>query len=146
MAPKLQIDTTDLTKTQDICPEFPPSTTPEELKAEYNSLNAQITTKLATLKSKTDEVEAAFEAMLPLYDQMQAMLSQCGPFRQMMDTAKMPSWTLWFSDHQKQCPIAPSYKKVQRAIRARRGTPRICSCRRTPCRSRWRKFGLGSKL
>ena len=121
-APKAHVDTTDVTKTQDIRPEFPLITTPEELHAEFLDLNGQIATKLATLKSKTDEVEAAFEAMLPLYDQMQAMLSQRGPLRQMMDRAGMPSWTLWFSDHQKQCPVAPSYKKVQRSIRARRGT------------------------
>jgi hypothetical protein len=121
-APKAHVDTTDVTKTQDICPEFPLTTTPEELHAEFLDLNNQIANKLAGIKAKTDEVEAAFEAMLPLYDQMQAMLSQRGPLRQMMDTAGMPSWTLWFSDHQKECPIAPSYKKVQRAIRARRGT------------------------
>jgi hypothetical protein len=29
----------------------------------------------------------------------------------------MPSWTLWFDDHQKECPVAPSYKKVQRALK-----------------------------
>jgi hypothetical protein len=41
MAPRLQIDTTDVTKTQDICPEFPLSTTPEELNAEFLDLNSQ---------------------------------------------------------------------------------------------------------
>lgn len=113
---------TNPAQTQDSCPEFPIGTTADELKAEFNSLNTQIATKLATLKLKTEEVEAAFEAMLPLYDQMQAMLSQRGPMRKMMDTAGLPSWTCWFDDQQKQSPIAFSYKKVQRAIRKRRGT------------------------
>jgi hypothetical protein len=63
MTLKLQTHTTDLTKTQDICPEFALSTTAEELHAEFLDLNGRITTKLVTLKSKADEVNQAFEAI-----------------------------------------------------------------------------------
>jgi hypothetical protein len=122
MAPKPHVDTTDVTKTQDICPEFPLSTTPEELSGEFIDLNNQITAKLVTLKSKTDEVNQAFEAMLPELDRMNAMLSQRGPLRKLMDKAGMPSWTAWFADFEKRSPIPTSYKKVQRALRERRGT------------------------
>jgi hypothetical protein len=52
-APKAHVDTTDVTKTQDICPEFPLTTTPEELHAEFLDLNGQIATKLAALKARS---------------------------------------------------------------------------------------------
>jgi len=121
MAPKAHVVTTDVTTTQDICPEFPLSTTPEELHAEFDSLNAEIATKLATLKIRTEEVNQAFEAMLPELDRMQAMLSQRGPLRKLMDQAEMPSYMAWFADFEKRSPIPISYKKVQRALRERRG-------------------------
>lgn len=120
MTLNLQTDTTDVTKTQDICPEFPLSSTPEELHAEFLHLNSQINAKLVTIKSKADEVNQAFETMLPELDRMQAMLSQRGALRKLMDQAGLPSYMAWFAGFEKRSPIPISYKRVQRALKERR--------------------------
>ena len=61
--------------------------------------------------------------MLPLLDQMQAMLSQRGRLRKLMDTAGLPSWTEWFADFSNRMEEEVTIRTIQRKLRLYRGIP-----------------------
>ena len=86
----------DWQKTRDTCREFQAGVASVELRNKFDDLNNQINTKLHTNVASARKAKTDFDAMLPLLDQMQGMLSQRGRLRKLMNTAGLPSWTEWF--------------------------------------------------
>jgi hypothetical protein len=92
-----------------------------EIRQEYFDLDAKITAKLDIFTSKAADTKLAFDDLIPDLDIMQAMLSQRGRYRNLMDTLGLPTWTGWFKNFQKRCALDYSLKTVQRRLKERRG-------------------------
>jgi hypothetical protein len=89
-------------KTRDTCRELQAGVTPGEIRIKYDDLNKQINTKLRIYVASARKAKTDFDALLPELDRMQAMLSQRGRLRKLMDTAGLPTWTQWFGDFSKR--------------------------------------------
>ena len=110
-------------QTRDTCRELEPGVTPGELRAEFDDLNKQITTKLDIYVASARKAKIDFDALLPELDQMQAMLSQRGRLRPLMDTIGMPTWTEWFKQFRKRLGEDFTIRAIQRKLRQYRGLP-----------------------
>ena len=104
--------------TADKCPEL---LLAGEIQQEFFDLNAKITAKLDIFTSKAGDAKLAFDDLIPDLDIMQAMLSQRGRYRKLMDTLGLPTWTAWFKDFEKRCALEYSLKTVQRRLKEYRG-------------------------
>lgn len=83
-------------KTCDACCEL--ELTPGDVHAAYPELNGQITVKLDSYVEHALNAKDELEAMLPVVDHMQSMLSQCGSWCNLMTTLGLPTWSEWFED------------------------------------------------
>lgn len=109
--------------TDDSCRESEPSLTPGEVHAAYLDLNKQITAKLDTYVSQARKAKTDFDALMPLVDQMQAMLSQRGSVRRLMGTMGLPTWPEWFKKFRERLPEDITLRTIQRRLRAYRQIP-----------------------
>ena len=100
--------------TGDNCREF---TRPDEIHAAYLDLDKRIAVKLGDYVVKASKARDAFKEMFPLLQEMQAMLSQRGAKRDLMDTAGMPSWTAWFEDFKKRMQMDVTIRTIQRWLK-----------------------------
>jgi hypothetical protein len=112
-------------KTRDTCRELPMGVTPGEIRLKYDALNNQIKGKLRIYVASARKAKLEFDAMLPELDRMQAMLSQRGRLRKMMDTAGLPTWTEWFDDFSKRMDEDFTIRTIQRKLRLYRGIPDV---------------------
>jgi len=112
-------------KTRDTCRELPMGVTPGEIRFKYDALNNQINSKLRIYVASARKAKLDFDAMLPELDRMQAMLSQRGRLRKMMDTAGLPMWTEWFDDFSKRTDEDFTIRTIQRKLRLYRGIPDV---------------------
>lgn len=106
---------TELEQTRDTRREL--EITSGEVHAAYVDLNGRITVRLeiyvdSAIKAKTD-----FDALLPLLDEMQSMLSERGTKRKLTDTLGLPTWSAWFEDFRKRLPDDPTLRTIQRRLR-----------------------------
>ena len=76
-----------------------------EIQHEFLDLNAKITAKLDIFTSKASDAKRLFDDLIPELDLMQAMLSQRGRYRKLMNTLGLPSWTDWFKAFEKRCGL-----------------------------------------
>jgi hypothetical protein len=113
----------DWQKTRDTCREFQAGVASVELRNKFDDLNNQINSKLRIYVASARKAKTDFDAMLPLLDQMQAMLSQRGRLRKLMDTAGLPSWTAWFADFGNRMEEEVTIRTIQRKLRLYRGIP-----------------------
>jgi len=97
--------------------------TPGEVHAAYLELNGQITLKLDGYVERAVKAKDELEAMLPLVDQMQSMLSQRGSQRKLMTTLGLPTWSEWFEDFRKRLHEEITIRQIQRRLRAYREVP-----------------------
>lgn len=97
--------------------------TPGEVHAAYLELNGQITLKLDSYIEQAVKAKDELEAMLPLVDQMQSMLSQRGSQRKLMTTLGLPTWSEWFEDFRKRLHEKITIRQIQRRLRAYRDVP-----------------------
>lgn len=88
-----------------------------EIQQEFLDLHRKINSKLDIFNSKASEAKLLFDDLIPDLDLMQAMLSQRGRYRRLMDTIGLPSWTDWFKAFQKRCALDYSLKTVQRRLK-----------------------------
>jgi hypothetical protein len=113
--------------TGDTCRELNSSITPGELHAEYLDLNKQITVKVDAYVTQASKAKTDFDEMMPLVDRMQAMLSQRGSLRVLMDTVGLPTWTEWFEGFRERLHEEITIRSIQRKLKAYRGIPDICA-------------------
>lgn len=99
--------------TGDTCREFMAG----EIHAAYTDLDKQITVKLTDYVAKAGKARDAFKEMFPLLQEMQAMLSQRGAKRTLMDTVGMPTWTAWFADFKKRMQMDVTIRTIQRWLK-----------------------------
>jgi len=109
--------------TGDIRRELNTDITPGELNAEYLDLNKQITVKVDAYVAQASKAKIDFDDIMPLVDRMQAMLSQRGRLRDLMDTAGLPTWTKWFEDFRERLHEEITIRQIQRKLREYRGIP-----------------------
>jgi hypothetical protein len=67
--------------------------TPGAVRAAYLERNGQITLRPDSYIEQAVKAKDELEAMLPLVDQMQSMLSQRGSQRKLMTTFGLPTWS-----------------------------------------------------
>jgi hypothetical protein len=115
----------DWQETRDMCREFQTGVTSVELRTKFDDLNNRINTKLRIYVASARKAKADFDAVLPLLDQMQAMLSQRGRLRKLMNSAGLPSWTEWFADFSNRMEEEVTIRTIQRKLRLYRGIPDI---------------------
>jgi hypothetical protein len=110
-------------KTRDTCREFEknPTITTKQLQSEFTNLQKQIDSKLDIYVAQAKKATADFDAMVPMLDRMQAMLSQRGKLRELMDSAKLPTWTQWFESFRKRLDEDVTLRTIQRKLREYRG-------------------------
>lgn len=120
-------------KTRDTCREFEknPSVTAQQLQSEFANLQKQIDSKLDAYVAQAKKATAEFDAMVPLMDRMQAMLSQRGKLRRLMDTAKLPTWTQWFEAFRERLEEDVTIRTIQRKLREYRGGKKPTPSKRT---------------
>jgi hypothetical protein len=106
-------------KTHDMCREFEnnPGITAQQLQSEFASLQKQIDSKLDVYVAQAKKATADFDAIVPMLDRMQAMLSQRGKLRELMDSAKLPTWTQWFESFRKRLDEDVTLRTIQRKLR-----------------------------
>lgn len=92
-----------------------------EIQQEFLDLNAKITAKLDIFTSKASDAKRSFEELIPYLEQMQAMLSERGRYRKLMNTLGLPTWSGWFKNFEKRCALDYSLRTVQRRLKERRG-------------------------
>jgi hypothetical protein len=92
-----------------------------EIQQEFLDLNAKITAKLDIFTSKASDAKRSFDELIPYLDQMQAMLSERGCYRKLMNTLGLPTWSGWFKNFEKRCALDYSLRTVQRRLKERRG-------------------------
>ena len=109
--------------TGDTCRDSGSGVTPGEVHAEYLNLDKQITVKLDTYVDQAGKAKTDFDALMPLVDQMQKMLSQRGSQRVLMDTVGLPKWSEWVDDFRKRLHEDINIRSIQRRLRAYRETP-----------------------
>jgi hypothetical protein len=97
--------------------------TPGDLHAAYLELNGQITVKLDNYVEQAVKAKDELEAMLPLVDQMQSMLSQRGSQRNLMTTLGLPTWSQWSEDFRDRLHEDITIRTIQRRLRAYREAP-----------------------
>lgn len=98
-----------------------PKISKRQLHMEFVGLNQQIDQKLGTFSAAAKKASAELNAMLPLLEKMQAMLSQRGKLRDLMDSAKLPTWTAWFESFRERMPQDVTIRTVQRHLAERAG-------------------------
>ena len=105
--------------TRDMCREFEknPSIAAQQMQSEFANLQKQIDSKLGVYVAQVKKATADFDAMIPLLDRMQAMLSQRGKLRELMDAAKLPTWTQWFESFRKRLDEDVTLRTIQRKLR-----------------------------
>jgi hypothetical protein len=103
--------------TGDACRDSESSVTPGEIRAAYLELNRQITVKLDSYVAQAVKAKADFDALVPLLDLMQSMLSQRGSRRRLMDTLGLPTWTEWFTEFRPRLHEEITLRTVQRKLR-----------------------------
>jgi hypothetical protein len=121
--PKSELDQGGHTQdpvTGDTCRESQSNLTPGELSDAFYQLEKQITIKLDAYVEQAVEAKTNFDALIPLLDQMQSMLSQRGSQRILMDTLGLPTWTDWFNDFRPRLHEDISFRTIQRRLRAYR--------------------------
>ncbi len=120
-------------QTRDICREFQtnPSIAPEQLQSEFANLQEQIDAKADAYISSVKKATADFYALIPLLDKMQAMLSQRGKLRELMDTATLPTWTEWFDNFRPRLKEKMTIRSIQRKLREYRGGSKPTPTKRT---------------
>jgi hypothetical protein len=94
-----------------------------EVHAAYVELNGQITLKLDSYIEQAVKAKDELEAMLPLVDQMQSMLSERGSQRKLMTTLGLPTWSEWCKDFRKRLHADITIRTIQRRLRAYREVP-----------------------
>jgi hypothetical protein len=106
-------------KTRDTCREFEknPTITTKQLQSEFANLQKQIDSKLDVYVVQAKKATTDFDAMVPMLDRMQAMLSQRGKLRELMDSAKLPTWTQWFESFRKRLDEDITLRTIQRRLR-----------------------------
>lgn len=110
-------------ETRDTCRELEPGVTPGEVRAEFDDLSKRITTKLDVYVASARKAKLDFDALLPELDRMQAMLSQRGRLRDLMDTISLPKWTEWFEEFRNRLGEEFTIRSIQRKLRQYRGIP-----------------------
>lgn len=103
--------------TGDVCRESEPSLTPGEIRDAFSELEKQITLKLDAYVTQAVKAKTDFDALVPLLDQMQSMLSQRGAQRRLMDTLELPTWTEWFSKFRDSLGEEFTLRTIQRKLR-----------------------------
>jgi hypothetical protein len=103
--------------TDDTCRESQPHITPGELSDAFFQLEKQITVKLDAYVAQAVKAKTDFDALIPLLDQMQSMLSQRGSQRRLMDTLELPTWTEWFSEFRDRLGEDFTLRTIQRKLR-----------------------------
>ena len=103
--------------TGDSCRESEPSLTPGEIRTAYLELNRQITLKLDAYVAQAVKAKTDFDALVPLLDLMQSMLSERGSRRKLMDTLGLPTWTEWFNEFRPRLHEEITLRTVQRRLR-----------------------------
>jgi hypothetical protein len=108
---------------RDMCRELQnnPKVTAEQLQSEFANLQKQIDAKADAYISSAKKATEDFYVLIPLLDRMQAMLSQRGKLRELMDTAKLPTWTEWFEDFRPKLKEKMTIRTIQRKLREYRG-------------------------
>jgi hypothetical protein len=104
-------------ETRDTCRESESSLTPGEIRAAYLELNRQITVKLDAYVAQAVKAKTDFDALVPLLDLMQSMLSQRGSRRRLMDTLGLPTWTEWFTEFRPRLHEEITLRTIQRKLR-----------------------------
>jgi hypothetical protein len=117
-------------ETGDTCREFSPDAEPisgiddadggAEIKASYEKLNRKIIRSADKYGVKAQDAAASWDILMPLIDRMQAMLSQRGEQRELMDTLGLPSWTEWFKEFRPRLKEV-TLRTIQRKIAEYRG-------------------------
>jgi hypothetical protein len=97
--------------------------TPGDVRDAYLELNGQITLKFDSYVEQAVKAKDKLEAMLPLVDQMQSMLSQRGSQRKLMTTLGLPTWSVWFEDFRKRLHEDITMRTIERRLRAYREVP-----------------------
>jgi hypothetical protein len=106
--------------TGDTCRESESSPTPGEIRAAYLELNRQITVKLDAYVAQAVKAKTDFDALVPLLDLMQSMLSQRGSRRRLMDTLELPNWTEWLNEFRVRLHVDVTIRTIERRLRAYR--------------------------
>ena len=97
--------------------------TPDNIHAAYLELDGQITLKLGSYVEQAVKTKDELEAMLPLVDQMQSLLSQRGSQRERMTTAGLPTWSEWFKHFHERLREDITIRTIQRRLRVYREVP-----------------------
>jgi hypothetical protein len=124
--PKSRVDQGGYTQdpvTDDTCRESQPNLTPGELRDAFFQLEKQITVKLDAYVAQAVKAKTDFDALIPLLDQLQSMLSQRGAQRRLMDTIGLPTWSKWFSAFRPRLGEDFSLRTIQRRLRKYREDP-----------------------
>jgi hypothetical protein len=96
---------------------------PGELQAEFLALEKQITIKLYIFVDLAVNAKLAFDDLIPELDKMQAMLSQRGSKRNLLNVAGVPGWEEWYTEFEKRCALNYSFRTVQRRLKEYRADP-----------------------
>ena len=96
---------------------------PGEVHTAFLDLNWQITQKVDQYVATAVKAVKELEAMLPLVDEMQSLLSQRGSKRELMNTLGLPTWSEWFEEFRKRLHEKITIRQIQRRLRAYREVP-----------------------
>jgi hypothetical protein len=95
--------------------------TPGEILAAYAELNGQILARIDSYVGQAVKAKDELEAMLPLLDDMQSMLSQRGSRRKLMTNLHVPTWPDWLKLFRKSLQEDITIRTIQRRLRKYRG-------------------------
>jgi hypothetical protein len=122
-AEAFQLASTLNKQTDDMRREFlsNPKVTQKQITAEFTGLNKEIDQKLGSFSATMKKADAEQAAILPLLEKMRDMLSQRGKLRDVMDSAKLPTWTDWFESFHGKMPKDVTIRTIQRQLAERNG-------------------------
>jgi hypothetical protein len=99
------------------------SLTPEALALleTFKVLDESAREKAKDVTPACEALDTAWDALLPILDEMQSLLSQRGEKREVLREVKLPGWEKWWASFKKQTGLDATLRNVQIRLRKYRG-------------------------
>ena len=85
----------------------------ETLKREFKGLNESAHDKAKAITPAAQNLNVAWDDLLPDLDKMQSLLSQRGESRELLRDAHLPTWSRWWKSFQKETGLSTTLHTVQ---------------------------------